>query len=276
MAFLGREHGASERRACRVVGQHRSTQRYQPVPKSDEDRLVEALHELARKEPSWGTPTVTDRLRLDGWPVNHKRVERLWRSEGLQVRKKRRKRRRVGCSANGILRLRPERVNHVWTYDFVVDRTEDGRRLKILGVMDEYSRECLALDAGRRFRGHDVCSTLEELVEMYGRPEYLRSDNGPEFVADAVKEWLERQRIGTLFIAPGSPWENAYIESFFGGLRRDLLDLEAFSSFQEAQVLLELHRRKYNEYRPHRSLGRIPPTDFRKAALANHNQPRLS
>jgi transposase InsO family protein len=163
----------------------------------------------------------------------------------------------VGCSENGILRLRPERVNHVWSYDFVVDRTEDGRRIKILGVMDEYSRECLALAAGRHFRSQDVCSTLEDLIEIYGRPEHIRSDNGPELVADSVRNWLGSRKIGTLYIAPGAPWENAYIESFFGGLRRDLLDLEAFASLQEAQVLLELHRRKYNEYRPHRSRAMV-------------------
>lgn len=276
MAFLSLEHGASERRACRLVGQHRSTQRYRAAPKTDEDRLVVALHELARKEPSWGSPMVTNRLRLDGWAVNHKRVERLWRLEGLQVRRKRRKRRRVGCSENGIIRLRPERLNHVWTYDFVMDRTEDGRRIKILGVVDEYSRECLALEAGRHFRGEEVCTTLEKLVEKHGRPQHIRSDNGPEFVADSVKAWLSSRKVGTLFIASGSPWENAYIESFFGKLRGDLIDLEAFATLKEAQVLLEIHRRKYNSYRPHSSLGGIPPADFRKAASSSPNPTRLS
>jgi putative transposase len=239
------------------------------MPCPEEARLASEMRSLARANPSWGSPTVTARLRLDGWSVNHKRIERLWRQEGLQVPRKRIKRRRLGSSAQGILRHRSLHVNHVWSYDFVFDRTEDGRRLKILGVVDEYSRECLALVAARHLRGGDLCCELDRLVDLHGRPEHLRSDNGPEFAADCVRSWLDRRGVDSLFIAPGSPWENAYIESFFGGLRRDLLDREAFSSLLEAQVLLEQHRIKYNEYRPHRSLGNVPPAAFRRTLLGN-------
>lgn len=221
------------------------------------------MTKLTRAEPSWGSPRVLDRLRIDGWQVNHKRVERLWRECGFQVVKKAKKRRRVGTSANGIVRKRAEYPGHVWTYDFLTDRTEDGRRLKVLGVLDEYTRECLALVVGRSFRSRDVVQVLEDLVMEYGRPEHIRSDNGPEFVADAVKEWLKAQEIQTLFIAPGSPWENGYIESFFSGLRQDLMDREIFANLYEAKALLQMHRTKYNEYRPHSALGRITPKAFK-------------
>ena len=264
MKHLQSEHSVSERRACRVANQHRSTQRHPRKPCDSEGRLLKAIQTLAQCEPSWGSPRIFDRLRLDGWKVNHKRVERLWRTGGFQVRQKRRKRRRTGVSANGILRHRPEHPGHVWTYDFLTDRTDDGRRLKVLGVLDEFTRECLALKVGRHFRSGDVIDVLEELVAEHGRPKFVRSDNGPEFIADAVKDWFGKRDIGTLFIAPGSPWENGYIESFFGGLRRDLMDLEIFVSLQEAQALLEMHRRSYNEYRPHSALGRVPPALFKQ------------
>ena len=262
MKHLQAQHAVSERRACRLAGQHRSTQRRTATPCESEPRLLKAMENLARGQPSWGSPRIADRLRLDGWKINHKRVERLWRAAGLQVARKRKKRKRLGTSDNGILRRRAERPGHVWTYDFLTDRTDDGRRLKVLGVLDEFTRECLALKVGRHFRSDDVLEVLEELVDEHGRPSFVRSDNGPEFIANAVKEWFQHREIETLFVAPGSPWENGYIESFFGGLRRDLMDLEIFASLREAEVLLEMHRRSYIEIRPHSALGRVPPAVF--------------
>ena len=245
-----------------MSNQSRSTQRYVPEEDGEEKRLVKEMHEIARTEPRWGTPRVVQRLRSQGFRVNHKRVERLWRREGLQVPKKQRKRRRLGHSKNGIARRRPEYRNHVWSYDFAMDRTYEGRRLKILAVLDEYTRDWLAVLVGRSITGDDVIAVLEDLIALHGRPKYIRSDNGPEFVADDVRKWLKKRGIATLFIAPGSPWENGYVESFFSRLRDELLDGELFMSLVEAQVLLEDQRRFYNEERPHRSLGNLTPRQF--------------
>jgi transposase InsO family protein len=188
---------------------------------------------------------VTTLLREDGWRVNHKRVERIWREEGLKVPRKQRKRRRLGQSANGIVHHRPESPNHVWSYDFVSDQTEDGRTLKILPVLDEFTRRTLALDVGRSFRSRDVIATLERLVQEHGAPAYIRSDNGPEFIAAAIRQWLEESGIGTLYIAPGSPWENGYSESFNSRLRDELL-----------------YRVDHNQHRPHSALGQRTPAAF--------------
>ncbi len=207
-------HGLSERRACEVVGQPRSTQRYAREEREDEERFRGAVRDQARERPRFGSRRVTTLLREDGWRVNHKRVERIWREEGLRVPRKQRKRRRLGQSANGIVHHRPLFPNHVWSYDFVSDQTEDGRTLKILPVLDEFTRRSLALDVGRSFRSRDVIATLERLLEKYGAPAYLRSDNGPEFIAAAIRRWLEESGIDTLYIAPGSPWENGYSESW--------------------------------------------------------------
>ncbi|NIA15993.1 MAG: IS3 family transposase [Nitrospiraceae bacterium] len=208
MAHLGGRLGYSERRICRAVGQARSSQRYRRQVAGDERALIEAMHHLAMKRPRFGYRRIAVLLRRDGWPVNVKRVHRLWKAEGLQIRRKARKRRPLGHGANACHRRKPRYKNHVWSYDFVSDRTEGGGRLRLLNVVDEFTRECLTIEVGRRFRGRDVVRTLAELFAIRGRPRYLRSDNGPEFACKVVKKWLKRQGVGTLFIEPGSPWES--------------------------------------------------------------------
>jgi transposase InsO family protein len=189
-------------------------------------------------------------------------VERIWREEGLRVPQKQRKRRRLGHSANGIVHHRPEAPNHVWSYDFVTDQSEDGRRLKIFELLDEYTRRVFALEAGRSFRLRDVIEVLERMVAEHGAPAFIRSDNGPEFIAMAIRKWLEDSGIGTLYIAPGSPWENGYTESFNSRLRDELLDRELFTSLREANVLLDEYRRDHNEQRPHSAHGQRTPEAF--------------
>jgi transposase InsO family protein len=223
------------------------------------------MHELARRHPRYGYRRVAALLRQEGWRVNTKRVHRLWRREGLKVPQKQRKRRRLGTSANGCTRRRAERADEVWSYDFVLDQTADGRRLKVLPIVDEYTRECLALVVARRITARDVVAVLARLFRERGRPAHLRSDNGPEFIAGAVKEWVAKSGVGTLYIEPGSPWENAYSESFNSRLTDEVLDREVFSSLPEAQVLLAEYRRQYNEERPHSSLGYVAPAVFAAA-----------
>ena len=198
-------------------------------------------------------------LRNEGWKVNHKRVERLWRREGLKVPKKQPKRRRLWLTDGSCMRLRPTHRNHVWAYDFVSCRTHDGRPIKILTVLDEYTRECLATVVGRRLRSDDVLHCLTNLFVTHGTPEHIRSDNGPEFTAKAVRRWLRKIGVRTMYIEPGSPWENGYNESFNGKLRDELLNGEIFYTLKEAQVLIEGWRREYNTIRPHSSLGYRPP-----------------
>ncbi len=263
-------HGLSERRACQVVGQPRSTQRYERQERDDERALRAAIHAAAKAHPRYGSRRIAVVLREDGWRVNRKRVARIWREEGLQVPVRQRKRRRLGHSANGCSRYRPEFPNHVWSYDFVSDQTEDGRTLKILPVLDEFTRRDLALECGRSFTSGDVIATLEHLVEMYGAPVFLRSDNGPEFIAAAIRKWLADSGIGTLFIAPGSPWENGYSESFNSRLRDELLDRELFTSMTEARYLLGEFRKTHNDVRPHSSLDYRTPERFYQDWLEAH------
>ena len=217
----------------------------------DESRLVARLVELATQYGRYGYRRITALLRGEGWRVNHKRVERLWRREGLKVPQKQPKRGRLWLTDGSCLRRRSEHRHHVWTYDFVAERTHDGRPLKILTVVDEYSRECLALVVARRLRAADVLETLADLFVRHGAPAHIRSDNGPEFSADLVRLWLEGLHVQTLFIEPGSPWENGYVESFNGKLRDELLDREIFYTVTEAQILIERWRREYNTIRPH-------------------------
>ena len=209
----------SERRACTVLVQPRSTQRYRPSPPSDEERLVTRIVELASKYGRYGYRRITALLRREGWQVNHKRVERLWRREGLKVPKRQRKRGRLWFNDGSCVRLRPQHRHHVWSYDFVANRTHDGRPIRMLTVIDEYSRECLAIEVERRLRSDDVLETLTRLFTERGPPAFLRSDNGPDFTAASVREWLGRVGVQTAFIEPGSPWENGYNESFNGKLR---------------------------------------------------------
>ena len=249
----------SERRACRVLGQVRRTQRYTSRPGDDEVLLTTNIVSLARHYGRYGYRRITAMLRADGWGVNHKRVERIWRQEGLKVPARQPERGRLWLNDGSCIRLRPEHRNHVCAYDFVFDRTREGRPLKLLNVVDEFTRECLTIDVARKQTSRDVLRTLAQLMLRHGIPKYIRSDNGPEFVAKAVRDWLARLEVGTLFIEPGSPWENGYVESFNGKLRDELLNGEIFTTLQEAKVLTEVWRRDYNQVRPHSSLGYKPP-----------------
>jgi transposase InsO family protein len=249
----------SERRACRVLRQPRATQRYLPEVRDDEDALTQRIVEFACVHGRYGTPRITAMLKQDGWHVNHKRIERIWRREGLQVPQKQPKRGRLWLNDGSCIRLRPERRDHVWAYDFVSGRTHAGRPFRMLTIVDEFSRECLAIDVARKLRSDDVLEQLAWLFATRGVPDHIRSDNGPEFTAGVVREWLGRVGVKTLFIEPGSPWENGYIESFNGKLRDELLNGEIFYSLREAKVLIERWRRHYNTRRPHSALGYRPP-----------------
>ena len=242
-----------------MLGQPRSTHRYEPQVPEDEEKLVERMTELAVQYGRYGYRRIAALLRIEGWRVNHKRMERLWRREGLKVPQKQPRRRRLWWNDGSCYRLRPLYPNHVWSYDFVADRTSNGRPLRMLTVMDEYTRECLAIDVGRRLKGDDVLDRLMDLFIRHGIPEHLRSDNGSEFTAKVVRDWLSRLGVRTLFIEPGSPWENGYIESFNGKLRDELLNGEIFDTVLEAKVLTERWRQEYNHVRPHSALGYRPP-----------------
>jgi putative transposase len=249
----------SERRACRVLGQPRSTRRRAAHVPDDEPALVRRMVELATRYGRYGYRRVAALLRAEGWRVNHKRVERLWRREGLKVPQRQPKRRRLWLNDGSCVRLRPAHPGHVWSYDFVKCRTSDGRALRLLTVIDEYTRECLAIDVARKITADDVPGRLGELSIRRGVPGHIRSDNGPEFAARAVRRWLGAVGVKTLFIAPGSPWENGYVESFNGKLRDELLNPELFDTLLEARVLVERWRRTYNAVRPHSAPGYRPP-----------------
>ena len=242
-----------------MLTQPRSTQRYEPMPAVDEQLLTGEIVELASRFGRYGYRRITALLRHRGWSVNHKRVERIWRREGLKVPSKQPKRARLWLNDGSCIRLRPERPNHVWAYDFVLVRTQDGRAVRLLTVIDEYTRECLAIRADRHIRSSDVIETLTELMVVRGVPDHIRSDNGPEFTARAIRDWLGNVGARTLYIEPGSPWENGYVESFNGKLRDELLDREIFYTLQEVQILTEKYRQTYNGIRPHSSLGYRPP-----------------
>ena len=259
MSYICQELAISERRACRVLEQARSTQHHCPRSPDEEERLVAHIIKLATQYGRYGYRRITAMLRQEGWRVNHKRVERIWRKEGLKVPQKQPKRKRLWLNDGSCVRLRPEYKDHVWSYDFVADRTADGRPLRILTILDEYTRECLRIVVERQIRSQDVIGVLSELFLLRGIPEHIRSDNGPEFTAKAVRDWLTRFEVEALFIEPGSPWENGYIESFNGKLRDELLNREIFTTLLEAKVLIENWRKEYNQVRPHSSLGYRPP-----------------
>jgi putative transposase len=253
------ELGVPERRACRVLGQHRSTQRKSSTRPNDEVALTAAIIGLATRYGRYGYRRITALLRHAGRVVNVKRVERIWRQEGLKVPHKQPKRGRLWLNDGSCIRLRPEYQNHIWSYDFVEDRTHDGRKLRMLNVIDEFTRECLAIRVDRKLKSLDVIDLLSDLFILRGVPEHVRSDNGPEFVAKAVRQWITAVGAKTAYIEPGSPWENGYCESFNSKLRDELLNIEVFSSLKEAKVLIEDWRRHYNTKRPHSSLGYRPP-----------------
>jgi transposase InsO family protein len=253
------ELGVSERRACRALGQHRSTQRKKPVSADDEAALTADIIELARQYGRYGYRRITAMLRGAGWVVNKKRVERIWRCEGLKVPAKQPKRGRLWLNGGSCVRLRPVHPNHVWSYDFVADRTHDGKAFRMLCIIDEFTREALAIRVARKIRSADVIEALADLFILRGVPAHIRSDNGPEFVAHALREWIAAVGAKTAYIEPGSPWENGYCESFNGKLRDELLNGEIFYSLNEAKTVIEAWRRHYNTIRPHSSLGYRPP-----------------
>lgn len=259
VVHVRKQLGVSERRACRVLGQTRSTQRRKPHVVGDEAMLVKRIVELATQFGRYGYRRITALLRREGWKVNHKRVQRLWRREGLKVPSRQPKRRRLWLNDGACVRLRPGYQNHVWCYDFVMTRTHDGRPVRMLTILDEYTRECLAIDVKRRMDHRSVLDRLAELFLHKGVPDYIRSDNGSEFTATAVRDWLARLNVKTAYIEPGSPWENGYNESFNGKLRDELLNGEIFDTLLEAQVLIEQWRMEYNTIRPHSALGYRPP-----------------
>ena len=249
----------SERKACRVVGQSRAVQRYVATVRADEDALTQAIVALAAEYGRYGYRRITALLQASGWQVGRDRVQRIWRREGLKVPKKQRPRGRLWFNDGSCVRLRPEYPHHVWSYDFVHHTTEDGRSLRLMTLVDEFSRQCLAIKVGRRLNSMDVIETLADAMLVHGIPAHVRSDNGAEMTANIVRDWLGRLGAKTLFIAPGSPWDNGYCESFNGKLRDELLNGELFYSLKEAQVVIEQWRRHYNTRRPHSSLGYRPP-----------------
>jgi putative transposase len=253
------ELGVPERRACRVLGQHRSTQRKPPSAPDDEAALTADIIALATRYGRYGYRRITALLRQAGWRVNRKRVERLWRREGLKVPQKQPKKGRLWLGDGSCLRLRPEHPNHVWSYDFVEDRTHDGRKYRMLNIIDEFTRECLAIRVGRKLNSVDVVDLLSDLFILRGVPGHIRSDNGPEFIAKAVRAWIAAVGATAAYIEPGSPWENGYCESFNSKFRDELLDGEVFYSLAEAKVVIESWRQHYNSNRPHSALGYRPP-----------------
>ena len=251
--------GVSIRRACKVLGIPRSTYHH-PREMSVEEKLLRSrIIDLATQFGRYGYRRIAALLRNDGLEVNHKRVERIWREEGLKVPRKQPRKRRLWLNDGSCIRLKPEYPDHVWSYDFVMHHTNDGRKFRMLTVIDEYTRQCLAIDVARRMNHYSVMEQVAELFVRRGTPDYIRSDNGPEFIAEELRKWLNRIGIHTAFIEPGSPWENGYNESFNGKLRDEVLSVEIFDTLFEAKVLIERWRNEYNHIRPHSSLGYMPP-----------------
>lgn len=256
--YLQSHYSVSERRACKVMVLHRTTKRTYDH-KTYFREIDSQIIKLSEAEPRWGYRKIYDRLKLDGCCLGRERVRLVRRREGLQVRRKQSKKRHQGSS--GTLN-KASYPNHVWTYDFVMDRTQDGRRLKSLTVTDEFTRQGLTIECARSLTAAGVKQVLNRLFAKYGRPEYLRSDNGPEFIAAQLRKWLKKQKVKTHYIDPGSPWQNGYGESFNSIFRDDCLNRWEFYSVREAQIVINLWLEKYNDYRPHGSLNGITPNMF--------------
>lgn len=271
VAVLVERFGVSERRACRVVGQHRSTQRRpaRPTPEA-EAKLRARLREIAREHPRWGWKTAYAIVRREGWHLNRKRIQRLWRQEGLTRAQNCRKRRRLGPTLTE--RLRAAHPNQVWAIDFQFDETADRRRLKMANVVDEFTRECLAIRVGRSCNADQLIDVLEALMAERGAPEHLRMDNGPEMIAWALRDWCRLSGTTTTYIEPGAPWENPFVESFNGRFRDECLNVEEFWDLPEAQIVVEDWRIEYNTFRPHSALGGLTPAEFAKAWAEQHLQ----
>jgi putative transposase len=257
------EHEFSERHACQVAGVSRTGLRYERRERADEGPLREKIRRLSRRHARYGCRRITALLRREGG-INKKRVHRIWKDEGLSLPRRRPRRRLTGNGGAAV--KTPQRPNEVWTYDFVEDRTQRGGRLRLLCVLDEYTRECLQIRVEKSLGSREVIETLEWLFLTRGAPEHVRSDNGPEFIATALKDWLERNGCKTLYIEPGSPWQNAYIESFNGKLRDECLNREVFGNGQDARLVIERWRKEYNEERPHSALGYVAPAEFARRA----------
>jgi putative transposase len=275
VAMLRGRLGVSERWACRVVGQHRSTERYQPTRADDDAALRAELRRFSAERPRWGYRRAHHHLRELGWEVNRKRVQRVWREEGLRVPQRRRKRRRLGESTSETTgtRLRAERPNHVWAFDFQFDQTADGRVLKLCNIVDEFTREALVMLVARNIDADTVIGELERLVVRRGAPEYLRMDNGPEMTAHALQGWCEDSGAATAYIDPGAPWQNPFVESFHTRVRDELLDVEEFACLAEARVVIGDWQEDYNRHRPHSSLGMKAPAVFASDWTAGSETP---
>lgn len=273
VGVLQQRFGVSQRRACAVVGQHRSTQRLQRLIAGQVDGAIRArLRQIARDHPRWGWRKAYWLLRSEGQPVNHKRIRRYWATEGLTRPAKTRKKQRIGPQRGE--RLVAARPDHVWALDFQVDVTAEGRQIRFCNLVDEFTREALATTAARSFTADDTTILLDKVLAETGRhPAHLRMDNGPELTAAAMRDWCRFSAVGTAFIEPGSPWQNGYCESFNGRFRDEFLSTEQFNTLLEAQVLAEDWRIEYNTERPHGSLGGLTPTGFREQWI---NQPALS
>jgi putative transposase len=258
--YLVKQMGSSQRRACVVVGLSRSLVSYIARRRKDEAELTRKIRRLAIRHSRYGYRRIAVLLRREGCKINRKRVYRIWKAEGLSLPLRRPRRRRVGSV--GEIVNKAEYPNHIWSYDFVEDRTERGGKLRILAIIDEYTRECLAIRVAPSIPASAVVEVLEWLFLTRGVPKFIRSDNGPEFVAKAVRNWLAESGCQTLFITPGSPWENGYIESFNDKLRDECLNREVFRNGKEAQTIVEAWRQEYNNYRPHSSLGYLNPAEF--------------
>jgi putative transposase len=275
VGVLVERFGVSQRRACRVVGQHRSTQRLDPPTRSeDEERLRGFLRAFSTRRPRWGWRRAAKAARRDGFVVNDKRVQRLWRDEGLKVpyRKRKKPHRGIGTAVGAMCPIAP---NALWALDFQFDTTADGRIIKLLNIVDEFTRESPAIVVERSIDADRVVATLDRLTLTRGAPAFVRFDNGPEFIAAAVADWCRFNRVGTVFIDPGSPWQNAWIESFNGRLRDEFLNGWQFDNLLEAQVLIEDWRIDYNDHRPHTAHGDLTPTEFARAWTTRH-QPALA
>ncbi len=266
---LTERFGVSERRACAVVDQPRSTQRCRPrPPRTDEAKLRRRLRQIAKTHPRWGWKMAHEILRREGWTINKKRTQRLWRHEGLRRPQRCTKRRRI--RPDSAERHRAQYPNHVWAIDFLFDETSDYRRLKMLNIVDEFTREALAMEVDRSITADRLIDVIERLVVVHGSPEHLRMDNGPELLSWALRDWCRFKGTRTIYIEPGSPWENPFVESFNGRARDELLNIEEFATLTEARVIVEAWRMEYNTYRPHSSLGGLTPVEFKRRWTEQH------
>jgi transposase InsO family protein len=266
----------SERRACKTLGQPRSSQRLKVSERGKEKILLVAIEGLVRDNPRFGSRKITDCLRLAGWNVNYKRIHRLWKREGYRVPKTKKKKRVVGMASNACDKRRAECMNDVWTWDFIFDRLEDGRQLKVLTVTDEYTRESLAVEVGRSFSSDQVLDVLQKITRERGVPCHIRSDNGSEFISRRIKDWLASTGAEGLYIDGGAPWQNGYAESFNSRFRDECLNMNLFYTVKEAREITKLWQKKYNEKRPHSSLGGMTPKMFAARCQSEDGTPLRS